>query len=87
MQTTKSRSKVPDTHDLMDVVKKSYLLEKSDTKLVIYVKMDSSNYTYAESFRTHMYWEVYQPEPGSTKSVLRNSWKFTWKDKPMMKKI
>merc|ERR1712060_30859 len=49
----------------MDVTKKSYLLKKSDTELVIYVKMDSSNYIYAESFRTHMYWEVYQPTSDS----------------------
>ena len=65
MQTVKSKSKVPDTTDHMDVTKKSYLLKKSDTELVIYVKMDSSNYIYAESFRTHMYWEVYQPTSDS----------------------
>ena len=59
MQTIKSKSKVPDTHDRMDVVKTCYLLQKSETELIIYVKMDSSNYVYAESFRTHMYWEVY----------------------------
>lgn len=54
----------------------SYLLQKSDTELVVEDMNTGAGFKYADTALTRIRWEIYQPTASSQKSVLRVSWKF-----------
>ena len=54
----------------------SYLLQKSDTELVVEDMNMGAGFKYANTALTRIRWEIYQPTASSQKSVLRVSWKF-----------
>lgn len=62
----------------------SYVLMQSDLGLQIEDVHTGSGFKYADTTRSTLLWEVYQPTADSEKSVLRVSWRFEWLNKPWL---
>ena len=62
----------------------SFLIEKSDTSIVIAILNEFSNAIYGNDAATHQRWEFLSLTPESKMSIVRQSWLFEWRSKPFI---